>query len=194
MCIRRIFSVVLLTVIVSLGILYYVQRREDFRLIAGVSVKSLVVLSVLQIGSTTFYGLQLKILTDHFKLKLKFSQCYWLIRATAFANLWLPSGGGASVKALYLKRFHNLSYSSFAALTGIANVTRFMVFSFFALVLSGLFGKAPALLFAIFASIFLGTLLVLLLDHRISSSHFSSLEFVRIVQRNGKKYARIAKR
>jgi uncharacterized membrane protein YbhN (UPF0104 family) len=147
--IRRILSYVLLVMIAAMAVLYFMGHREEFHIIGAVSGGAVVLLSVLQLFSGIFYGLQQKILTDHYKLNLNFFQWYGLIRATSFANLWLPFAAGTSVKALYLKKVHNLDYSSFIALTAVMNLIKFMVNSLFACILLLVtIRSAPPFLFA----------------------------------------------
>lgn len=185
---RKILSILLFIVTVGIGILYYKGHKEDFHLIDNVSVGAIILLSVLQIGSTLCNGLQLKVLTDHYKLNLNFLQCYGILRATRFANLWLPTVGGATVKALYLKRVHNLSYSSFIALSGITNIIRFMVNSMFAFILLLLIGRAaPVFLFGTAAFILIGTFFVFVLAHRVNMNRFPSLGHVGVVVQEWRK-------
>ncbi len=128
------------------------------------------------------YGVQLKILTDHYKLGLNFFQWFGLLRISTFTDLWLPSGGGTSVKALYLKKLHNLPYSSFIALTGIANIIKFMVNSLLAIpLLVVLGGRAALFLLPLFAAVLVGAFSLLFLSHRFRGHHFRSLDFMRNV-------------
>ena len=183
MGIRRILSYVLLAMITAMAVLYFMGHREEFHIIGTVSVGAVALLSVLQLFSGIFYGLQLKILTDHYKLNLNFFQWYGLIRATSFANLWLPFAAGASVKAIYLKKIHNLDYSSFIALTAVMNIIKFMVNSLFACILLLVtIRSAPLFLFAISFFIFAATFVFILLAHRISSRFLPSWDFVKKVE------------
>jgi uncharacterized membrane protein YbhN (UPF0104 family) len=168
--------------IAAMAVLYFMGHREEFHVIGTVSVGAVVLLSILQLFSGIFYGLQLKVLTDHYKLNLNFFQWYGLIRATSFANLWLPSGAGTSVKALYLKKVHNLDYSSFIALTAVMNLIKFMVNSFFAcMLLLVTIRSAPLFLFVVSFALFAVTSVSVLLAHRISIRFFSSWDFLKKV-------------
>lgn len=189
--IRKIISVVLFIVVIIAGTFYFLKHREDFQLITTVSIYAVFLVAAVQFSSTIGYGFQFKILTDHYKLKLSFPQWYGLIRTSAFSDLWLPAGGGTSLKAIYLKKIHNLQYSSFVASAAITNIIKLMVNSLFALVL--LFfvrAKVPVLLFWVVFFFLLSTVIVLLLAHRLRKDHLPSL---RIVQNIGKEWSKFRK-
>jgi uncharacterized membrane protein YbhN (UPF0104 family) len=189
--IRKIISGVLFIAVIIAGTFYFFKHREDFQLITNVSIYTVFLLTAIQFASTIGYGFQFKILTDHYKLELKFPQWYGLIRTSAFSDLWLPAGGGTSLKAIYLKRIHNLRYSSFVASAAITNIIKLMVNSLFALVL--LFfvrAKVPVSLFWIVFCFLLSTVLVLFLAHKVSKDYLPSL---RIVQNIGKEWSKFRK-
>lgn len=179
---RKIISYLVLLAIAGMAAFYYAGHREDFHIIATVSVGAIAVLSVLQLFSGILYGLQLKIMTDHYRLNLNFFQWYGLMRATSFANLWLPSGAGTSVKALYLKKVHNLNYSSFIAMAAITNLVKFMINSLFACILLRFaMRSASVFLFAVSLFVFVATSAFILFSHRIRSRFFPSWDFLKKV-------------
>lgn len=167
---RKIFSSLLFLLILALGIHYFESHKGFFSLITTLSAHYVLMLSLLTILLSLSYGLQVKILTDHFQLNLTFFRCFGLSRATSFVNLWLPAGGGASFKAVYLKKLHDLNYSSFIASSGIAIAINFLLNSFFALVLLGMSGRdADMHLLVMSGVIFIAVLLVLFLGHSVMS-------------------------
>ncbi len=129
---KKWLSIVIFTIVIGLGALYYVKHREDFHLITSVSIYAVIAVSLLKIGQIIIHGLQVKILTDHFELGLKFSQWVGISRMHNFTSLFLPSAGATSLKAFYLKQTHHLGYSSFAASTALATILRLMLVAFFA--------------------------------------------------------------
>jgi len=187
--IRKAISVVLFLAIIAIGTVYFLKHREDFQLITTISPYAVILLTAIQFSSSIFYGFQFKTLTDHYKLKLNFSQWYGLIRASAFSDLWLPTGGGTSLKAIYLKRIHNLQYSSFVASTIIANIIKLMMNSFFALSLLWFVrAKVTVLLFWIICIFFTGAAIVLLLAHRIRRDYFPSLRVIQNIVEEWRKF------
>jgi len=147
--IQRGVLILLPIVVLALIIYYYTKHREDFQLITTVSVGPILIISLLKLVRMYCRSLELKILTDHYNLNLSFSQWFGLSRVTAFSNLFLPSGGGASLKAVYLKKCHDLRYSSFVALTGIATILKLMVFAMFSIALLLLSRRTELLLFLV---------------------------------------------
>ncbi|MEW6600308.1 MAG: lysylphosphatidylglycerol synthase transmembrane domain-containing protein [Nitrospirota bacterium] len=188
---RKIISIVLLVAITALGISFFLKNREDFQLITSVSIYVVLLLAGIQFLSTIGYGLQFKILTDHYKLKLNFPQWYGLIRTSAFSDLWLPTGGGTSLKAIYLKRIHNLKYSSFVASAAITNVIKLSVNSLLAFILLwAVKTKAPMLLFWTIFFFFLGTVIVLIFAHRVKQDYLPAL---RVLQNMGEEWRKFRK-
>ena len=66
---------------------------------------------------------------NHYNLDIGFLECYGLSRTSSFINLLLPVGGGASYKAIYLKKLLRLRYSSYIASMAIANIIKIMIFA-----------------------------------------------------------------
>lgn len=171
---RKILSVLLLIIVMGLAALYFVQHREDFQLITTISVWPILLLSLLKLLEMYCRGRELKILTDHYHLNLNFSQWFGLTRIMAFTNLFLPSFSGTSVKAVYLKKFHDFRYSSFIAATGISNVIRLMLFAFFSLLLILISGKLASMLLFVSAICFICSFTFLMLSHKVPARMFAA--------------------
>ena len=92
---KKIISGFIFLLIIAAGIFYYYEHQQDFHIITTISVSALVALSFLFIVNSLCYGLQLKILMNHYKLNIGFLQCYGISRVGSFMNLFLPIGGGA---------------------------------------------------------------------------------------------------
>ncbi len=168
MRIRKVISIFFLVFICITAVYYYLKHRDDFYLITTLSVGSVLVVASLIIIHQLIYGLQLKILTDHYNLDLNFLQCFGLSRMATFINLWTPVGGGASFKAIYLKKFYNLNYSSYIASMGIVNVIHILVNSLGAMILLLFTGKRIAMFLFLTAGLCsLGTLSFFLAGHKM---------------------------
>jgi uncharacterized membrane protein YbhN (UPF0104 family) len=171
--IRRIAAIIIFMGVMGAVGFYVLRHREEFHLISRVSIEALSFLSVLIVLASFCYAVQLKILTDHYGLGLTLMDCFGISRATTFADLWLPFGGASSLKAVYLKKFHDLRYSSFIASMGIAQMMKIMLNSMAAVVLLTISGvKTAALLTATVGTIFLSTLAFFLVAHRIDNRFF----------------------
>ena len=172
---KKLFSVLFLAGIAAAGIIYYFKNREDFYLITSVSMSALVAISSLCIVISLCFGLQLKILMNHYNLDIGFLKCYSLSRTSSFINLLLPFGGGTSFKAIYLKKLLKLRYSSFIASTAIANLIKIMIFSLIAVFLVMPLG---GVLSAMSIIIFSASLLFFLLGHKLKKLDITSSGYV----------------
>ncbi|UCE19894.1 MAG: flippase-like domain-containing protein [Gemmatimonadota bacterium] len=172
---RKIVSVFLLIAMAGAAVLYYTRHKDDFRLISAISVDTLLVLLCLVLFNFLCYGLQLKVLTDHYGLNLTFAQWFGLSRLSGFTYLFLPFPSGASLKALYLKKSCGLRYSSFAASLAVASIVRLAVFSFFSTVILLHIGDTGLFLTGIAGGVFIGTTFFLLFGDHIRVPYLSSL-------------------
>ena len=170
---KRVLSLLLLSAVVIFVVVYYTTHREDFELLTTLSAPAIIALVVLEVLMILCLGLQMKILTDHYGLGLTFMQCFGLARITSMANLMFGFAAGASAKAVYLKRFHNLKYGSFIAAIGIAGIIKLMIGGLFATVLLLKLGPTANFLLPIVAAISASTLLFLSLAHKMPQECFS---------------------
>lgn len=178
---RTLLALLVSACMAAAGIMYYSTHREEFHLITSVSAGAVAALALSHMAVGLCNSLPLKILTDHYGLDLKFSQWYGLVRLTTFANLWMPSGAALSARALYLKRFHELPYHSFAAMTGLASVLRLLVAGLLGLLflLFGTGGAQPALM-AFAAGITVFMIIILLFAGRIRNGRLAAIRVIRV--------------
>ena len=152
---------------------YYMTHRDEFQLLRSISAQPIIILTVLEVLMILSLGLQMKILTDHYNLGLTFVQCFGLARLTSIANLMFGFAAGASVKAVYLKRFHDLKYGSFIAAAGIAGIIKLMIGGLIATILLLTLGLTAPFLLALAAGISAATVLFHGVAHRIPPRLFS---------------------
>lgn len=164
---RKIASILILIALIGIAIFYYTRHKDDFRLISSISVEAILILSGLVFISFFPHGFLLKVLTDHYRLNLTFPQWFGLSCLGGFAYLYLPFPSGASLKAVYLKKICGLRYSSFVASMAVSNIVKLAVYCFFTIVLLLLAGDYSVFLFGIVGTIFIGTLVFLLLEYNI---------------------------
>ncbi|MCK4821260.1 flippase-like domain-containing protein [bacterium] len=172
---KRLVSVAFLVGMGAAGIIYYLRHKEDFYLITSVSINDLFVISLIHIIISICFGLQLKILMDYYKLDIGFFECYGLVRTSSFINLLLPFGGGASFKAIYLKKLLKFRYSSFIASMAITNTLKILIFALAAVFLVMSLG---GILLAVSIVIFFAALLFLILGHKLERLDVSSAGYV----------------
>lgn len=177
---RKIISILALAMTLGFGVYYYTQHREDFRLITAVSVDAIVILALLKLMIIFCYGLQVKVLTDHYNLNLDFTSWFGLSRLTSFTNMLLPLSGGASLKAVYLKKVHGLNYGSFIVLSTIAHIIKLVVTAAFASVLILMIvGRAGYVLLALSGAIFIGAMGFFLIADSIGERYCSSGGYIK---------------
>jgi uncharacterized membrane protein YbhN (UPF0104 family) len=176
---RKFFSLLFLLIILGVGALYYRAHSSEFHIIYAVSVKYVILLSFLQLLSSLFYALRLKIIADYYHLDLNFFQLYGLFRAASFSSLVLPLAGGATAKAYYLKKFHNLKYSSFVAMSGLSGIIAFVTNGIIALLLLAWIGRFSGHLPVVLGLIVVGGLAAFLTVHR--AARFPYYNFIREV-------------
>jgi uncharacterized membrane protein YbhN (UPF0104 family) len=171
--IRKTAAIIIFMVVLGAVGVYVFRHMKEFHLISRVSVGAITLLSLLTVISTLCYAIQLKIVLDHYRLRLTLLDCFGISRATTFADLWLPFGGASSLKAVYLKKFHDLRYSSFIASMGIAQMMKIMLNGMAAVVLLTISGvQTGTLLSATVGAIFLGSLAFFLVVHKIDTRFF----------------------
>jgi uncharacterized membrane protein YbhN (UPF0104 family) len=146
-------------------------------------VGAVVVVALLRVSLFFCHGAQVKVLTDHYNLNLRFSQWFGLSRMTTLANLVLPLGSGSSLKAVYLQRFHNLTYSSFLASAAVGGITRIVIMSFLTMALLLPSWPQSVPLLAVMGAAFAGGLLFILFGHKLPEQYyFSSNKLLSIVK------------
>lgn len=129
--------------IISVGVLalfacwtfYYVHGHlDEFSIIFHLSWQSVITLSILVISDSAISGLFTKEILQHENIHLSFREWYGLSVVSIFWNIVLPLRGGAGVRAIYLKKVHNFSYSNF-----IATLAALYFVTFFVNTIIGLF-------------------------------------------------------
>jgi uncharacterized membrane protein YbhN (UPF0104 family) len=179
MSIRKILSLVILPAMVAGIVLYALRHKSEFHLISHVSAGEIAILSVLTVITLLCYAAQLKIVTDHYHLNLTFLLCFGISRATTFVDLWLPFGGGSSLKAIYLNKFHDLRYSSFIASMSVAQIVKLIINGFIAILLLGVAGfRTHSYLTAVAAAVFASSLTFFLMAHRVNRKKFRIPQYV----------------
>lgn len=134
MKIKKLFSTAFLITIASAFIYYILSHISDFKQIALINPLWLVPLILLFLLNYYFLGIQTKNLLLPLGVKLKNLEVYMLSIVTGFYNLITPAHGGMAVRAVYLKKKHNFSYTLFlSSLAGIYAIS-FLVASLFGLI------------------------------------------------------------
>lgn len=167
MRLRIIVSVLLFLAILALGVAYYLHHASDFRLITTLAVMPVVLLVACKVSLAVLQAVPLQLLTEPYGVRLTWLQAFSLSRATMFTSLFLPFPGGASVKAVYLKKFHDFKYGSFIASMSISGIIKIMVISMFAMAITIPYLPGSAMLLLVAGAFFGASAGFLSLAHRI---------------------------
>jgi uncharacterized membrane protein YbhN (UPF0104 family) len=93
---------------------WYVTRNfEDFGKLRLASKTALLAIGGLFAMSLFLQGLFSLFVLRAFSVRLSLAECFSLSAATSMSNFLLPMRGGAGIRAVYLKKFHQLSYTMF---------------------------------------------------------------------------------
>lgn len=158
---------VLFLAILALGAAYFVHHMDDFRLITTLAVAPVIVVVICKLVLVVLQAIPLMWLTEPYGVRLTWLQAFGLSRATMFASLFLPFPGGASVKAVYLKKFHDFKYGSFIAAMSISGIIKIMVISLFGIVVTLPYLPESAMLLLVAGAFLVGSSGFLLLAHRV---------------------------
>lgn len=152
-------SIILATLILAV---YYISKNiEDFKQISLINPLWLIPLIILFLINYYFIGIQTKVILEPLGVKLGKKESFMLSIVTGFYNLITPARGGMGVRAIYLKKKHNFSYTSFfSSLAGMYVVT-FFVGSLFGLISLLLIRKFYGMFSWIIFFVFLGFLIPL---------------------------------
>ncbi len=176
MLLKRTVVFVFLIFVIFVSSRYCYTHRDELSLITNVSPAAIFELGLLNLMLFYLLGLQIKVVTDHYGLNLKFRVWMGLSRGASFTNLLIPFSG-ASLKAVYLRKFYNFKYSSFIASMTLANIIKIMISSAFALgVLIYINKEVDSLLILISGVIFFSSLLFVFYTHNTKRSFFSFSE------------------
>ncbi len=134
---KKNFSVLLLVGLLIWMAMYIKNHLHEFEDIQLVSWRDVVILLVISFPGLILRGLFVKLLVEHFEIKLKFKQWFGIM---AVANLWnyLFPFGGFGLRAAYLKKFHNFPYAYFLSTMMATYIIRFLIYSVLGLICLGL--------------------------------------------------------
>jgi len=94
---------------------YFWKNKEIFKPLLLVPVASLIGVALTKIAFNFSNGLFLKWSIEVFTKKIQFLEGVYVAILSAIGNYFGPLLGGATIRAVYLKKVHNLSYSYFAS-------------------------------------------------------------------------------
>jgi len=151
--------------ITLIGYLFLVRNIDIKEIVAKISIVNVVILSLLSLGSLGLNGLRTKLLLDCFNVRLPAYEWFGLSVLNSMTN-YLPLRGGIAVKAIYLKKIHQFSYSFFLSSTAANYAIMFLSSGVIGVVASLLammkLGKFSLTIFFSFLFLIVSSMLILL--------------------------------
>jgi uncharacterized membrane protein YbhN (UPF0104 family) len=146
----RIAARIATGLVVLLFAFYAINNREALSGLLAVSWTTLVLVAVGRLLIFFSNGMFIKWTAEAFTRRLSMGEGIYVGILSAVGNFFGPLLGGASIRAVYLRRVHNLPYTKFTSTLMVYYVILFAIN--FALALIGLLalGEAPPLLIAVF--------------------------------------------
>ncbi|MCF7889456.1 MAG: flippase-like domain-containing protein, partial [Victivallales bacterium] len=103
---------------VLIGLLLFIYwNTELFYSLRHISFLDLILLFLFGLSAIYINSTQFRYLAEVFDMRLKFKEWFGLSVTNTMHNYYTPARGGTALKAFYLKKAHNLAYSSFISLT-----------------------------------------------------------------------------
>ena len=128
---KKLLSISILVILIALAVYYGIENYENFKELTFANsylIWFLIPLVLLNILVTGFMN------TEALKplgLNLRSWNVFQLANVTSFYNFITPFRGGMGVRAVYLKKKHNFSYSNFFATLAASFILIFLVASIF---------------------------------------------------------------
>ncbi len=118
----------MLTVIFFAALIwYFLNNHEELKQLLSVPVSAIVTITLLKILGIFANGFFTKFILDAFNKKISVKETSYLAWLTSVGNFFGPILGGASIRAVYLKKKFDFEYSKFiSTLYGIYIITFFV--------------------------------------------------------------------
>lgn len=130
---QRWFPLLILVGLSAWCLAYAYTHPSELSAITEVSPGILAILLVLALTKIVWQGLFTQVIVRGFGIELAFKEWFGLAAISALGNYLTPFRGGATMRALYLKSRHGLSYSLFISTLSTLYVLTFATSALFGL-------------------------------------------------------------
>ncbi|RLG11628.1 hypothetical protein DRN69_07540 [Candidatus Pacearchaeota archaeon] len=183
---KKIFQILTLIFLIAWFGVYLYRHFSEFRELKIVSPTYFIPLFLLFLLFLTNNGLILKYLLEPFRIKLKFKEWFGLPIITAMGNFLTPFRGGMGMRAFYLKKIHQFSYSYFLSTLAGLYVIIFLVNSLVGLLTMALlyffYETFNILIFTIFLCFFLFLLGIVFFSPKFKETKYPFInKFINII-------------
>ena len=107
------FSLIMTVVFLALFAWYFINNKDSFSVLLEIKpiYLALVILGNVLVIFTN--GLIIKWIMEPYKIKISTSEAFYVSYVSSIGNFFLPVGSGTGLRAVYLKKNHNLNYKRF---------------------------------------------------------------------------------
>lgn len=121
---RKKLSLIVLAVLLAFLSYYVYQNSDDFKILFDINATPALMAGLLYAAVLIVNGMFINALLQGFSVRLSLAEYTSLSILSTFGNTFLPFRGGASFRAVYLKKRHQFSYSHFvSSLAGLYVIT-----------------------------------------------------------------------
>lgn len=178
---KTILSITIILIILALAGYYIVKNLSSFEQIKLVNPLWFIPLVALLLINYFFIGVQTKVLIEPLGVKLKNMEAYMLSIVNGFYNLITPARGGMVVKAIYLNKKHQFSYSNFfSSLAGMYVIT-FFVGSLLGIIsllcISAIYGFFNWIILALLLCLFLPLLWIIVFTPEFKETKYKFINY-----------------
>jgi uncharacterized membrane protein YbhN (UPF0104 family) len=131
--VKKYLSLSVVVFVLAVFVWYGATHREIFTALGHVALWTIIVIAILRLFRFFLNGLFTKVTAEAFTDKFTIRESYMISIITAVGNFFGPLFGGLGLRALYLKKFHNLPISKFTSTLVGYYLIMFMVNSLLAI-------------------------------------------------------------
>src|SRR3989344_823124 len=159
----KIYSRAILFMLFVLALVFLFQYQHRFNYLNQITAASFLILTFFSWFAALLNGLRVKIYAALFNIPLNFQEWFGLAQVSTLGNAVSPFRGGASLRALYLKRHYDFPYRTFLVTVASNALIVFLAYSFIGMAALIMIGKGFNLwMFLIFLAVFICSLAVII--------------------------------
>lgn len=124
---RRILSVTVVVLAISLFTWYFFSHINDFRLLLNVGLSYIVLLAAVGVVGIAVNGIFMKWSLLLFDKSIGIAESVRVSLISSAGNFFAPAGSGLGFRALYLKKRHHLAYSDYISIVFCNYILAFLI-------------------------------------------------------------------
>jgi len=174
---KKIWSWIITIIVFILIILFFSKNGDFFEILKNIELKYVLIVIVFEFLVSILNGLQIKYITQAYGKNLNVKEWFGLSVVNTMANHVTPFRGGLSIKAVYLKKIHDMPYTTSLTIIGAVMVLSVLVYSLLGAIVSVAYNlnMVVALVFFI---VFLMMSFIIFLTPRISKTRYKYINYL----------------